>query len=122
MIEAVWSKQRILEVYLNVIEWGVGVFGADAAATHYFGIGASRLSADQAARLAGMVPSPRVYDRNRNAPGLAIRAGRDPPAHGRGSGSLIGHENGARKGLPGGPTVLESTPVSSAAVQRRPAR
>jgi len=71
MIEAVWSKQRIFEVYLNVIEWGNGVFGAEAAARHYYGIGAAALSAEQAARLAGMVPSPRFYDRNRNAPGLA---------------------------------------------------
>ena len=75
MIEAVWSKQRIFEVYLNVIEWGNGVFGAEAAARHYYGISAAQLSADQAARLAGMVPSPRFYDRNRNAPGLARKAG-----------------------------------------------
>ena len=74
MIETVWSKQRILEVYLNVIEWGVGVFGAEAAARHYYGVSAARLSAEQAARLAGMVPSPRFYDRNRNAPGLTSRA------------------------------------------------
>lgn len=74
MIETFWSKQRILEVYLNVIEWGVGVFGAEAAARHYYGISAAQLSADQAARLAGMVPRPRYYDRNRNAPGLANRA------------------------------------------------
>ena len=71
MIEAVWSKQRIFEVYLNVIEWGNGVFGAEAAARHYFGVSAAQLSREQAARLAGMVPSPRFYDRNRNAPGLA---------------------------------------------------
>jgi monofunctional glycosyltransferase len=71
MLEAVWSKERIFEVYLNVIEWGNGVFGAEAAARHYYGIGAARLSAEQAARLAGMVPNPRYYDRNRNAPGLA---------------------------------------------------
>jgi monofunctional glycosyltransferase len=70
MIEAVWNKQRILEVYLNVIEWGNGVFGAEAAARHYFGVGADRLSAEQSARLAGMVPNPRFYDRNRSAPGL----------------------------------------------------
>ncbi|MCM8610589.1 monofunctional biosynthetic peptidoglycan transglycosylase [Accumulibacter sp.] len=71
MLEAVWSKQRILEVYLNVIEWGNGVFGAEAAARHYYGVAAARLSPEQAARLAGMVPNPRFYDRNRNAPGLA---------------------------------------------------
>ena len=74
MIETVWSKQRIFEVYLNVIEWGNGVFGAEAAARHYFGISAAQLSPEQAARLAGMVPSPRFYDRNRGAPGLANKA------------------------------------------------
>lgn len=71
MIEACWSKRRIFEVYLNVIEWGNGVFGAEAAARHYFGVPANRLSPPQAAQLAAMVPSPRFYDRNRNAPGLA---------------------------------------------------
>ena len=84
MIEALWSKQRIFEVYLNVIEWGNGVFGAEAAARHSYGITAAQLSAEQAARLAAMVPSPRFYDRNRNAPGLAAKAqvilGRMPAA------------------------------------------
>lgn len=84
MIEALWSKERIFEVYLNVIEWGEGVFGAEAAARYYFGVSAASLSAVQAARMAGMVPSPRFYDRNRNAPGLArkvtIILGRMPGA------------------------------------------
>jgi monofunctional biosynthetic peptidoglycan transglycosylase len=84
MLEAVWSKQRIFEVYLNVIEWGDGVFGAEAAARHYYGISAAQLSAEQAARLAGMVPSPRFYDRNRSAPGLTRKTqvilGRMPSA------------------------------------------
>jgi monofunctional glycosyltransferase len=84
MIETTWSKQRIFEVYLNVIEWGNGVFGAEAAARHYYGIGAAQLSAEQAATLAVMVPSPRFYDRNRGTPGLAARAevilGRMPSA------------------------------------------
>ena len=71
MLEATWDKQRIFEVYLNVIEWGNGVFGAEAAARHYYGIPAARLAPEQAARLAGMVPNPRFYDRNRNAPGLS---------------------------------------------------
>jgi monofunctional biosynthetic peptidoglycan transglycosylase len=70
MLETVWSKQRIFEVYLNVIEWGNGVFGAEAAARHYYGVSAAQLMPEQAARLAGMVPSPRFYDRNRSAPGL----------------------------------------------------
>lgn len=74
MLENLWSKQRIFEVYLNVIEWGNGIFGAEAAARHYYGLTAARLSPEQAARLAGMVPNPRFYDRNRNAPGLARKS------------------------------------------------
>ena len=66
MIEQVMDKRRILEIYLNVIEWGEGVFGAEAAARHYFGTGASALGPEAAARLAAMVPNPRFYDRNRN--------------------------------------------------------
>jgi monofunctional biosynthetic peptidoglycan transglycosylase len=61
MIEAVMSKRRILEIYLNVIEWGNGVFGAEAAARHHFGVPASAVGPEQAARLAAMVPSPRRY-------------------------------------------------------------
>jgi monofunctional biosynthetic peptidoglycan transglycosylase len=70
MMEWMMDKERILEIYLNVIEWGDGVFGAEAAARHYFGVGAGQLSAEQAAKLAAMVPRPRFYDRNRNAPWL----------------------------------------------------
>jgi monofunctional biosynthetic peptidoglycan transglycosylase len=70
MMEWMMDKERILEIYLNVIEWGDGVFGAEAAARHYFGIGAGQLSAEQAAKLAAMVTRPRFYDRNRNAPWL----------------------------------------------------
>jgi monofunctional biosynthetic peptidoglycan transglycosylase len=74
MLESLWDKERILEVYLNVIEWGNGVFGAEAAAQHYYGTSADRLSAAQAARLAAMVPNPRFYDQHRNAPALAHKA------------------------------------------------
>jgi monofunctional biosynthetic peptidoglycan transglycosylase len=66
MLEAVMSKRRILEIYLNVIEWGNGVFGAEAAARHYFGTSAAALNEWQAARLAAMVPNPRYYDRRRS--------------------------------------------------------
>jgi monofunctional biosynthetic peptidoglycan transglycosylase len=66
MIENVMDKRRILEIYLNVIEWGEGVFGAEAAARHYFGMTAATLGSAQSARLAAMVPNPRFYDRNRN--------------------------------------------------------
>ena len=71
MLENLWSKRRIFEVYLNVIEWGNGVFGAEAAARYYYNTTAAQLGPEQAAKLAGMVPNPRYYDRNRNAPGLA---------------------------------------------------
>ncbi|MDD4912564.1 MAG: monofunctional biosynthetic peptidoglycan transglycosylase [Sideroxydans sp.] len=70
MLEAVMDKQRIFEIYLNVIEWGNGVFGAEAAARHYYGISAAQLSAEQAARLAAMVPNPRYYDTHREARGM----------------------------------------------------
>ncbi len=73
MLEAVMDKQRIFEIYLNVIEWGNGVFGAEAAARHYFGISASKLSAEQAARLAAMVPNPKYYDRHRQASGMLYK-------------------------------------------------
>ncbi|MDX1670479.1 MAG: monofunctional biosynthetic peptidoglycan transglycosylase [Limnobacter sp.] len=75
MIEATWSKQRILEVYLNVVEWGNGVFGAQAAALHYYGVGAGALGSYQSARLAGMLPSPRYFDRNRGSQFLARKTG-----------------------------------------------
>jgi len=64
LLEAMLPKRRILELYLNVIEWGNGVFGAEAAAQRYFGVSAAQLSAEQAARLAAMTPSPRVFERN----------------------------------------------------------
>ena len=66
MLEMVMDKRRIFEIYLNVIEWGDGVFGAEAAARHYYRGPASRLTAGQAAKLASMVPNPRFYDKNRN--------------------------------------------------------
>lgn len=75
-IELLWSKRRILEVYLNVIEWGDGVFGADAAARHYFGTSAASLSADQAAKLAAMIPRPRYFDRHRQNPRMLEKAAR----------------------------------------------
>jgi len=73
MIESQMDKDRILEIYLNVVEWGNGVFGAEAAARHYYGISAAQLSREQAARLAAMLPRPQFYDRNRNSAYLARR-------------------------------------------------
>jgi len=71
LLESMLEKQRIFELYLNVIEWGSGVFGAEAAAQRYFGIAARELNAEQAARLAAMAPNPRFYERNQGAPGLS---------------------------------------------------
>ncbi len=59
VVELVWSKRRILEVYLNVAEFGEGVFGVEAAAQHWFGVSAADLSAQQSARLAAILPDPR---------------------------------------------------------------
>jgi monofunctional biosynthetic peptidoglycan transglycosylase len=73
MLEAVMNKQRIFEIYLNVIEWGDGVFGAEAAAQHYFGVSAAQLQPEQAAKLAAMVPNPRYYDRHREAQGMLAK-------------------------------------------------
>lgn len=64
MLETLWDKRRILEVYLNVVEWGEGVFGAEAAAKRYFGSTAARLGPEQAARLAVMLPAPRRFEKN----------------------------------------------------------
>lgn len=61
MLETLMSKRRILEIYLNVIEWGEGVFGVEAAARLHYGTTAAALSPEQAARLAAVVPSPRRY-------------------------------------------------------------
>lgn len=70
MLENILGKKRILEIYLNVIEWGNGIFGAEAAAHHYFKRSASRLSQEQAAKLAAMIPNPRHYDEHRASPEL----------------------------------------------------
>lgn len=75
MLETLMSKQRIFEIYLNVIEWGDGVFGAEAAARYHFGIPAANLSAQQSARLAAMVPSPRRYGPGANTGYLNQRTG-----------------------------------------------
>jgi monofunctional biosynthetic peptidoglycan transglycosylase len=74
MIEALWDKRRILEVYLNVVEWGEGLFGAEAAARSYYGISAAQLNSEQASRLAAYLPNPKRYGRVRSGPYLDHRA------------------------------------------------
>ncbi|CAM5457068.1 monofunctional biosynthetic peptidoglycan transglycosylase [Eoetvoesiella caeni] len=73
MIEAVMSKQRILELYLNLAQWGTNTFGAQAAARHYYKTDAARLNSYQAAQLAAMLPNPDYYDRHRNTTYLRSR-------------------------------------------------
>ncbi len=73
-VEAVWSKRRILEVYLNIAEFDEGVFGIEAASRHYFGIGPDRLSARQAALLASVLPSPKKRNAARPTSFLDRRA------------------------------------------------
>jgi monofunctional biosynthetic peptidoglycan transglycosylase len=73
MIETTWSKRRILEVYLNIIEWGNGIYGAEAAARRYYKKSAASLSPGQAAALAAMVPNPRWYEGHRSSASYARR-------------------------------------------------
>ena len=73
MLEFWMDKERIFEIYLNVVEWGNGVFGAEAAARHYYNVSAAQLNSVQAARLAVMLPKPRFYDKNRGSAYLARR-------------------------------------------------
>lgn len=76
MLETVLSKERIFELYLNVAEWGEGVFGCDAGAQHYFRVSCAQLNADQASKMAAMLPRPRFYDRNRNTAYLGAYSAR----------------------------------------------
>jgi monofunctional biosynthetic peptidoglycan transglycosylase len=73
MLEGLLSKRRILEIYLNSVEWGEGLFGAQAAARHYFRVDAARLRPEQAARLAVMLPAPKRFEKR---PGSAYVVGR----------------------------------------------
>jgi len=73
MIEGLWDKRRILEVYLNVVEWGDGVFGCEAAARQYFGATAAQLTVEQSARMAAYLPNPKRYGRVRSGPYLDRR-------------------------------------------------
>jgi monofunctional biosynthetic peptidoglycan transglycosylase len=74
-LEALLSKERILEIYLNNVEWGEGVFGAEAAAQHYFRKSATQLSPFEAARLAVMLPRPKYFEKLPNSGYLTERAG-----------------------------------------------
>jgi len=74
MLEALLSKQRILEIYLNNVEWGEGLFGAEAAARHYFHVSANQLGSFAAARLAVMLPAPKRFEKRPSSPYVLGRA------------------------------------------------
>jgi monofunctional biosynthetic peptidoglycan transglycosylase len=75
MLEAILNKERILEIYLNSVEWGEGLFGAEAAAHHYFHVPAAQLSPIAAARLAVMLPAPKRFEKRPDSPYVTSRAG-----------------------------------------------
>ncbi|MDF1763217.1 MAG: monofunctional biosynthetic peptidoglycan transglycosylase [Oleibacter sp.] len=72
-LEIFWGKKRILEVYLNVAEFGQGIYGVEAASQHYYGKSASKLTVNEAAQLAVLLPSPRNRNPNRLTPNLHLR-------------------------------------------------
>jgi monofunctional biosynthetic peptidoglycan transglycosylase len=74
LIEALWPKQRILEMYANIAEFGGGVYGAQAAARSFFGKDASRLSPAECARLAAVLPNPRRYNARNPGPYVQHRS------------------------------------------------
>lgn len=74
IVEALWSKHRIVEVYLNVAEFDKGIFGVEAAAYHYFGVTPDKLSPMQAARLAAVLPAPKSYSASKPSPARRKRA------------------------------------------------
>ncbi len=82
LIETLWGKQRIMEVYLNSVEWGPGVYGAEAAAQKNFGIGADHLTSAQAARLAAILPSPLKWRAAAPGPYVQRRSGKITKAAG----------------------------------------
>ncbi|WP_333591664.1 monofunctional biosynthetic peptidoglycan transglycosylase [Brevundimonas sp.] len=88
LIETLWGKRRIMEVYLNVAEWAPGVYGAEAAARRWYGKSAADLTTREAARLAAILPSPRRYKAASPGPYVRRRAGRVQAAMGtvRGEG------------------------------------
>jgi monofunctional biosynthetic peptidoglycan transglycosylase len=73
-LEAILGKQRILEIYLNSVEWGEGVFGAEAAARRYFRVGAGSLSTSQAAQLSVLLPAPKRFEKRSSSPYVLGRA------------------------------------------------
>ena len=76
LIEVIWGKPRIMEVYLNSVEWGPGVYGAEAAARKNFGVGAGQLTPAQAARLAAVLPSPLKWKAAQPGPYVKRRSGK----------------------------------------------
>lgn len=74
VLELAMDKRRILEIYLNTAEWGIGIFGVEAASRHYFGVSASEIDSFQAAWLASILPAPKRFDRNRESEWLTEKS------------------------------------------------
>ena len=74
MLETIWSKKRILEIYLNVIEWGNNVYGIEAASLHYFSTHAKEVNSFQSAKLASMIPNPKYYEKHTDSSSLIERS------------------------------------------------
>jgi monofunctional biosynthetic peptidoglycan transglycosylase len=106
LIEALWGKRRTMEIYLNVVEWGPGVYGAQAASRRWFGVDADQLTARQAAALAAILPSPRKWKASDGGPYVRRRIARITAAMGtvRNEGlatCVFGSPAGKAKGKPG---------------------
>lgn len=115
LIEALWGKRRIMEAYLNVVEWGPGVYGAQAASRRWFGVDADQLSARQAAALAAILPSPRKWKASDGGPYVRRRISRITAAMGtvRNEG-LATCVTGSPKGeAPGKPKGKRGRPAAS---------
>lgn len=84
----IWPRQRIMEVYLNIAEWGSGIYGAEAASRRHFGISAAKLSAREAALLAAALPNPILYNAGKPGPQLRRKA-RRVQARMRGAGAYL---------------------------------
>ena len=112
LIEVLWPKQRILEVYLNSAEWDEGVFGAEAAAQHHFGVSAKKLSRQQASYLAAVLPSPLNWSASHPSTYVSRRAGWNIVT------ALQGHENFGLEQMPSAEERYERAAEFTSVVQQ----
>ena len=128
LMEALWSKQRILEIYLNVAEFGPGVYGVEAASRAFIGKTAARLSPEEAARLAAVLPSPRRWRAKSPGPYVQSRSGWILRQMGYGRAiaddeepvAPAGEENAIDAPPPSAPSATPSTPEDASAIEQPP--